>query len=112
MTKKAASKARKVKEAGVAYAAQVKPAQETYQTSITSKGQVVIPAALRRKYGITPQIRLVISDDGEQILLKPVTHKLIDRLCGSLAGTGTMKEYLVEKAKEVEREDADLRRSR
>jgi AbrB family looped-hinge helix DNA binding protein len=102
-----ARKSKKVQETVAAYTAGQAPRPETRQVSITAKGQIVIPAALRRKYGITPQTRIAISDDGERIVLKPITHELIDRLCGLLKGSGTMQEYLAEKAKEIEREDAD-----
>jgi AbrB family looped-hinge helix DNA binding protein len=113
MAAKAARKMRKAKETPAPYVAGPAPLPDIYRTAITSKGQVVIPAALRQKYGITPETRLIIYDDGEVIVLKPVTpSQLIEELHGSLAGSGTMQDYLAEKAKEIEREDADLRRPR
>lgn len=45
---------------------------ETYRVSVNSKGQVVIPAALRRKYGLVLKTRLVISDEDERIVVTPV----------------------------------------
>ena len=107
---------RKIKEPVSGYpATRPRPValEEIYQTSITSKGQMVIPANLRRKYGITPKTRIILYDDGEHIVLTPVTPaKLIERLRGSLKGSGVLKVYLEEKAREIEREDADLRRPR
>ncbi len=103
-------KPKKIREAVAAYASGQGAGLESRHVSITAKGQIVIPAALRRKYGITPQTRVAISDDGERIVLKPITPELVDRLCGSLKGSGTMQDYLAEKAKVIEREDADLRR--
>lgn len=63
-----ASKSKKLKESTPAYLAG--PAPVMYRTTITSKGQVVISAALRRKYNITPETRLLVSDDGERITIK------------------------------------------
>jgi AbrB family looped-hinge helix DNA binding protein len=48
----------------------------------TSKGQVVIPAELRKKYGITPGTRFIVIDDGENIILKPITPEYIRSLTG------------------------------
>ena len=100
-------KKRALKESATVYA--VERATEiggTYSTTITSKGQVVIPIALRRRYGITPQTRIVIYDDGETIRLKPVTHQAIDRLAGILAGKSLTAALLKERALDREREDA------
>jgi len=109
MSKKIAQSAFKKKKATPTHPAGRGLTQETYRTSISSRGQIVIPVALRRKYGITPKARILISDIGDGILLKVVTiHELVDQLHGSLAGSGTMQEYLAEKAREIAREDADL----
>jgi len=109
MVKKIAQKTPKKKKATTTHPVELGLAQETYRTSISPRGQIVIPAALRRKYGITPKARILISDVGDGILLKPLTiHELIDQLCGSLAGSGSMQDYLAEKARETAWEDADL----
>jgi AbrB family looped-hinge helix DNA binding protein len=104
-------KQRQVRETAARYVPAPKPG--THRASITSKGQVVIPAALRKKYDITPETRLLIADDGEHITIKPIdVEAILKRLRGSLAGTGTMEEYLAEKKKEIEREDAKFSRTR
>src|SRR3990172_7755827 len=106
MVKKIAKKTNKKKKATTTHPVELGLAQETYRTSISPRGQIVIPAALRRKYGITPKARILISDIGDGILLKVVTiHELIDQLCGSLAGSGSMQDYLAEKARETTWED-------
>ncbi len=74
------------------------------ETHSTTKGQIVIPASLRRKYGIKPGTRILIYDDGEHILLKPVTEQLLAKLQGSLKGTGALKLLMEERARERERE--------
>jgi AbrB family looped-hinge helix DNA binding protein len=41
-------------------------------TSVSSKGQVVIPADIRESMGITIGAKLIILTDGENLLLKPI----------------------------------------
>ncbi len=96
---------RKVKEVVMLSSATRAPFRESFEASITSKGQIVIPASLRRKFGITPQTRIVISEDGQQIILKPITSEAIRQLHGSLKGSGLVKALLEERAEEREREE-------
>ena len=86
--------------------------QEYHRVSVNAKGQVVIPATLRRKYGITPKTRLVVYEDGDQIVLRPITYAAIDRLRGKYKGSGMLKALVEERAKDREREDAKFNRSR
>jgi len=103
---------RKTKEAAAIYSAVPIPVRGSFEASITSKGQIVIPASLRRKFGITPQTRIVISEDGQQIILKPITAEAIRQLHGSLKGSGMVRALLEERAADREREDAKFSRSR
>lgn len=73
---------------------------ETYSTV---KGQIVIPASLRRKYGIKNGTKLIITDNGDSITLKPVTEQYLKNLQGSLRGKGGVKVLLEERFKENER---------
>ena len=41
-------------------------------TSMSTKGQVVIPAGMRRKLHIKGGSKLIVVQDGENILLKPI----------------------------------------
>jgi AbrB family looped-hinge helix DNA binding protein len=50
----------------------------------TTKGQVVIPARLRRQFHIESGTRAIVTTTPEGILLKPVTRHAIDRLRGIL----------------------------
>jgi len=40
-------------------------------TIVSSKGQVVIPAAFRKILGIRPGTKLLVLSDGQNLLLKP-----------------------------------------
>ncbi len=55
--------------------------------TFTSKGQLVVPAELRRKYGITTGTKVkFLEDDFGRIVLQPLTEEYLDRLQGCLAG--------------------------
>ena len=70
------------------------------ETRITANGQIVIPATLRRKYGIKEGTRIVISDDGNSIVLKPITEQYLRKLQGSLKGKGALEMFLYDKRTE------------
>ena len=74
------------------------------ETYATVKGQIVIPAELRRKYGIKAGTKLNVIDTGEAILLKPVTEESLKRLQGKLKGKGVLKSLLDERRKDAVRE--------
>ena len=108
-----ATKARKqkqVKETAALY--MTAPVPETYRATITSKGQVVIPAALRKKYGITPQTQLAISEEEGKIILKPITYETIEKLRGKYKGLGLLKALMEGRAEDRKREDAKFNRPR
>lgn len=70
----------------------------------TVKGQIVIPATLRRKYGIKNGTKIIVTDIGDAIVLKPVTEQYLKNLQGSLKGKGGLKTLMDERAKDRERE--------
>jgi AbrB family looped-hinge helix DNA binding protein len=73
------------------------------ETHITVKGQIVIPAALRRKYGMKAGTKIQVYDAGEHIVLKPVTAEFYRKLRGSLKGKGALKALMADRAMEKER---------
>ncbi len=68
------------------------------ETVATVKGQIVIPAALRRKYGIKKGTRIHIRDEDGRIVLQPITREHLRRLRGSLKGTGVLESLMAERA--------------
>ncbi|MGE5347016.1 MAG: AbrB/MazE/SpoVT family DNA-binding domain-containing protein [Acidithiobacillales bacterium] len=81
--------------------------------AVTSKGQLVVPARLRRRYGIKPgtKIRFIERPDG--ILFQPVTPEYIRSVCGMLSSdTSVTEDLLKERARDREREDAKLEKVR
>ena len=49
---------------------------------MTSKGQVVIPARLRRKYGLKEGTKLNFAEEEGRFIVQPVTKEYIDSFCG------------------------------
>lgn len=74
------------------------------ETYATLKGQIVIPASLRRKYGIKNGTKIIVTDIGGAIILKPVTEHYLRNLQGSLKGKGGLKVLLDERRKDKEKE--------
>jgi AbrB family looped-hinge helix DNA binding protein len=74
------------------------------ETYATVKGQIVIPATLRKKYGIKNGTKIIVTDVGDAIVLKPVTEQYLRSLQGSLKGKGGLKTLMDERRKDKERE--------
>ncbi|MDE3224211.1 MAG: AbrB/MazE/SpoVT family DNA-binding domain-containing protein [Nitrospirota bacterium] len=76
---------------------------------ITSKGQLVIPAKLRRRYGMKPGTKVCFVERENEIVFQPVTKEYIRSVCGMLkSDTSATQELLKERAKDKEREEAKL----
>ena len=77
----------------------------------TTKGQVVIPVWLRRRFDIERGTRAVVTALPEGILLKPVTRHAINRLRGILKRRPGAKplpdEWAEHKREEAELEERD-----
>jgi AbrB family looped-hinge helix DNA binding protein len=58
---------------------------EAQDTVVTSKGQLVIPARIRRRYQIEKGTRVQIQETSLGILLRPLTHQAIEQVRGILA---------------------------
>lgn len=73
-------------------------------TTATTKGQIVIPASIRRKFEIKKGTRIEIQVDEKAhlIILRPITREYIHSLRGKFKGKGLLKELMEEKKRERE----------
>ena len=74
------------------------------ETYATTKGQIVIPAKLRKKYGIKEGTKIIVTDNGEAIILKPITEQYLRTLQGSLKGSGALKALVEGRKQDKDRE--------
>jgi AbrB family looped-hinge helix DNA binding protein len=75
---------------------------ETLFTVVSSKGQIVIPAALRDELGIEAGTRLAIQRESNHLILQPITAEFIRSLVGCCKGKDSLvkareREHRIEK---------------
>ena len=64
-------------------------------TTVSTKGQFVIPSEIRSALGIKPGTRIAVTHDGTKITLQPVTADLVDKTRGMLAGGPSLTKSLL-----------------
>jgi AbrB family looped-hinge helix DNA binding protein len=79
-------------------------------TTVSSKGQVVIPRHLREKHRLTSGVRLQITETDEGLVLSPIRRALPSAagsgwrvLRGSAKGTDALKQHLEDHRREAKR---------
>lgn len=74
-------------------------------STVTTKGQVVIPALLRKKVGIKPGTTVFLEEKNGDVVIHPATPNFFERHYGLLKGKGLIKLLERERAKEKEHEE-------
>ena len=72
---------------------------KTERVTVTSKGQLVIPARLRRRFGIRKGTLVCFLEEDGRLILQPVTPEFIRGLRGSLKGEPSALKALLEDRK-------------
>jgi AbrB family looped-hinge helix DNA binding protein len=73
-------------------------------TTVSTKGQFVIPSEMRSALGIKPGTRICVTQEGSRIVLEPVSAELVDKTRGMLAGGRSLtKALLRERRREKDR---------
>jgi AbrB family looped-hinge helix DNA binding protein len=76
---------------------------------VTTKGQLVIPARIRRKLGIKPGTKVYFVERGNGILFLPITKEYIRGMSGMLKSATSVTEALLEeRKKDREREEVKI----
>lgn len=77
---------------------------------VTSKGQLVVPSQIRRRYGIKPGTRIHFVEEGNRIIFQPVTREYIRSFRGQFrlrpGEKSAVQEHLQERRKDRDRENA------
>ena len=77
---------------------------------VTLKGQIVIPARLRKKTGIKKGTRVFLEEKDGDIIVHPATPEFYDRTYGILKGGGLVKSLEESRRKEKEEEERKIER--
>jgi AbrB family looped-hinge helix DNA binding protein len=72
---------------------------KTEVSTVTTKGQLVIPSKLRRKYSIKEGTRVAFLEQENRLVLQPLTPEFIRSLRGSLRGEPSALTALLEDRK-------------
>lgn len=72
---------------------------------MSSKGQLVIPSELRKKYGLKDGVRVIITEHDGRLLLEPAGYAEIAKLRGSLRAYPLEQELIEDRAAARKRED-------
>jgi AbrB family looped-hinge helix DNA binding protein len=72
---------------------------KTEVSTVTTKGQLVIPAKLRRKYAIREGTKVAFLEEENRLVLQPLTPEFIRSLRGSLKGEPSALKILLEERK-------------
>ena len=74
--------------------------------TLSSKGWIVIPASVRKKYGLNPGDQIQIVDYGGLLVIVPAKKNPIQEAIGMLHGENSLTDALLEEhAREREHED-------
>jgi AbrB family looped-hinge helix DNA binding protein len=72
-------------------------------SAVTVKGQIVIPARIRRKFGIKKGTRVAFVEQQGKLILQPLNKDYFANLAGVLDTKGKLLQSLIE-SKKKERE--------
>jgi AbrB family looped-hinge helix DNA binding protein len=77
------------------------------KAKVSTKGWVVIPAALRRRYRLQPGTMVEFREESEKLFIVPSGLDPIEELYGKLAGPVSLTGLLLDdRAAELKREEA------
>lgn len=75
----------------------------TYRSRVSSKGQLVIPAEVRKRFGFKPGTEVVFREDRGRLIIEQQTFDDILKLQGALKGDLAFKLLTEERKRERER---------
>ncbi len=72
----------------------------SHMTTISTRGQFVIPKEIREALGLKPGTRVAVMQKGNRIILQPLNKQLVDELRGITAGGPSGTEMLLKERRE------------
>jgi AbrB family looped-hinge helix DNA binding protein len=80
------------------------------ETSVTVKGQVVIPAKIRHRLGIKKGSKFHVEEINGEIILRPLNREYFQRMSGILKGGGLLKGLEETRVEDLKREEEKIGR--
>ena len=77
-------------------------------STLTSKGQLLIPKRIRNRYGIKAGVKVILEETDKGVLITPMNEQYFKSFAGILKKTGNLKEEM-RKLKEEEKVSEDRR---
>ncbi len=68
-------------------------------TTVTAKGQIVIPSRIRRHLNIKKGTRLCVIEKDNEIVLQPLTREYFEQTAGVLKTKGKLTQVLLDERK-------------
>lgn len=78
-----------------------------HTSTVTQKGQVVIPAPLRRKLGFEQGTKVVIVETDDGVEVRPLDDRYFEQFAGVLSGEGDTTQALLNDRRRGNTREAD-----
>jgi AbrB family looped-hinge helix DNA binding protein len=72
-------------------------------TSVSTKGQFVIPSEMRAELGIKPGTRIAVTQEDSRIVLEPISKTLVENTRGICAGGPSLFKELKRQRRQKEK---------
>ena len=82
------------------------------ETSMTIKGQVVIPAKIRQRLGLKRGSKFFVEERNGEIVLRPITREYFQKMSGILKGGGLTKALEQSRREDLKREEGKIGRAK
>ena len=80
------------------------------KAKVSAKGWVVIPASLRKRYGLKPGTIVEFRELGDRLFIIPKVSDVVEELYGKFAGeTSLTKALLEDREKDLKREETNIK---
>ena len=76
---------------------------EESTVTVSTKGQLVIPAKMRTALQIKPGMRFAVLRERNQIILRPLNRQFVDELRGSTSGRASGSDLLLKERREEDK---------
>ena len=82
------------------------------ETSVTIKGQVVIPAKIRHRLGIKKGTKFYVEERKGEIILRPLNKEYFQKMSGIIKGARLVKALEETRAQDLKREEEKVGRQK